>query len=1271
MIMTAFRGFLTRLSQGTLGAAAMAAALLILSGPLSAQVQVTTQHNDNFRTGQNLSETILTPAVVSSSQFGKIFSVVVDGKVYGQPLYMPNVTIPGKGVHNVVYIVTEHDSVYAWDADSNTGQNSAPLWAVSFISPAHGITTVSSSDINCSSVGPEVGITATPVIDPSNNTMYILAQTKENGNFVHRLHALDITSGAEKFGGPVVIQASYPGTGDGSQGGMINFDPLNHLARSGLLLSNGNIFIAWASNCDDDPYHGWLMAYDESNLHQTAVWMASPNGRRGGIWTSGAGLSADAAGNVYIPIGNGTFDTSGQVSDFGDSIVKLTLNGNQLTATDYFTPYNQANLDNADADVGSGGALMLPDQSGSHVHELIEAGKEGSIYVIDRDNMGHYNPNDNSQIVQNITNQISGIFGIPAYWNNNVYFGSGGFHLQAFSLTDGLLSSTPTSQSPTNLGYPGTTPSVSANGNSDGIVWAIQSANRLNNGYEVLHAYDATDLNVELYSSLENPQRDNPGPVVHFTVPTIANGKVYVGSNQLLSVYGMLSQEPPASAPTFTPSPGDYTSTQSLVLADSTPSATIYYTTDGSTPTTSSPVYTAPIIVSQTTTIKAIATAPGYLQSTVASGVITILSGGGGAINFGNGFAPALSLVGNAQLNGTRLRLTDGHQSEAGAMWYTTPVNVQSFSQDFSIQLTNANGDGMAFVIQNVGSVSLGPGGAGLGYGATSPGGPAGIPTSLAVKFDLYSNYGEGPNSTGMYVDGESPTVPAVDMRGSGIDLHSGHVLNVHMDYDGAILSLRITDTVTGHMFSYSWPIDIPSTVGGSTAYIGFTGGSGGGTAIQEVLNWTFTPSGPSYPNGFSSDGLSLSGGATRSGSHLRLTDGSPGRIASAWYGTPVNVQAFAQDFNFQITNPQGDGMTFVIQRAGTNVVGPGGGGLGYGASSPNGTPGIPNSVAVKFDIYDNFGEGRNSTGLYTQGASPTIPAIDMTDSGVYLRNGDMFNVHMTYDGSTLSMVLTDTVTQQSFSNSWPIDIPATVGGTTAYVGFTAASGGAGSIQEVLNWTFVSPAAISYGNGFTSTGLNFKGNAKLNGSRLQLTDGSPSERASAWYKSRVNVQSFTQDFDLQLSNPHGDGMTFVIQNAGSGVLGPGGAGLGYGATSPTGAPGIGHSLAVKFDIYSNFGEGKDSTGLYTNGASPTIPAVDMTGSGIDLRRGNVLHVHMTYDGTTLTMQITDTVTMQSFQASWTIDIPATVGGSTAYLGFTGSSGSSTAIQEVLNWTYVP
>ena len=291
--------------------AAIVGILLAIPAGLVGQVTVTTERNDNLRTGQNVSEAVLTPANVASANFQKLFSRDVDGYVYAQPLYVPNVNIPGKGVHNVVYIATENDSLYAFDADSNTGNNFNPLWQVTFINPSNGITPISDSDINCDgAVYPQVGITSTPVIDLSSNTIYVLVETKENGNFFHRLHALDITTGQERSGSPVVIAGSVPGTGAGSSGGVLNLIlSCNSIAPDCCLPAEAISFIAWASNCDNPPFHGWVMSFNKATLQRNGIWASTANGSNGGVWMSGSGIATDGRGSVYFATGNGTFDS--------------------------------------------------------------------------------------------------------------------------------------------------------------------------------------------------------------------------------------------------------------------------------------------------------------------------------------------------------------------------------------------------------------------------------------------------------------------------------------------------------------------------------------------------------------------------------------------------------------------------------------------------------------------------------------------------------------------------------------------------------------------------------------------------------------------------------------------------------------------------------------------------------------------------------------------------------------------------------------------------
>ncbi len=510
----------------------------------SSSASVTTYHNDNSRSGANVAETILTPFNVNAGQFGKLFSYSVDGDVYAQPLYLPNVRVVGKGVHNVVYIATENDSVYAFDADSNAGANSSPLWHASFINPGAGITPVSNLDVSCNDISPKVGITGTPVIDPGSGTLYVVAKTKENGSFVQRLHALDVTSGAEKFGGPVVIQAQVRGTGQGAKGGMVSFDPLGANQWPGLLLQNGLVYVAWASHCDNVLYHGWVIAFNATTLATTGVWNATPNGQAGGIWQSGGAPAADSAGNVYFATGNGDFTANTAGLDFGDSILKLSSPSNGTIAVgDYFHPLDEAGLNAADNDLGSGGVLLLPAQpSGSpHQHLLIQSGKEGTIYLIDRDNIGKFNGTNNSQIVQSLPGALGPVLSTPGWWNNTVYFAAKTDVLKAYSFNSstGLLASVPSSESITFFNPPGATPSISANGSTNAVVWVVQTDQFQSGSPAVLHAYDATNL-TKLYDSSQNPNRDNPGPAVISVVPTVVNGKVYVGARSQLSVYGLL-----------------------------------------------------------------------------------------------------------------------------------------------------------------------------------------------------------------------------------------------------------------------------------------------------------------------------------------------------------------------------------------------------------------------------------------------------------------------------------------------------------------------------------------------------------------------------------------------------------------------------------------------------------------------------------------------------------------------------------------------------------
>ena len=503
----------------------------------SAGTDVTTYHNDVGRTGQNTTETILTQANVNMTTFGLLRNLAVDGLVDAEPLYLSQLSVAGTA-HNVVFIVTEHDSVYAFDSDTG-----AQLWKVSLL--GSGETT--SDDRGCGQVTPEIGITSTPVIDRTagaHGILYAVAMSKNGSTYFQRLHALDITTGAELEGGPVTVQATYPGTGDNSSGGQVVFDPKQYNERAALLLLNGVIYTGWASHCDFSPYTAWIMGYNQTTLAQTSVLNLTPNGNEGSIWQSGGGLAADAQGNIYALIANGTFDTALDANgfpnqqDYGNGYVKVSTAGGTLKVADYFNMSNTVNESGGDVDLGSGGAMVLPDLAygtASTLNLAVGAGKDGNLYVVNRNNMGKWNANSNN-VYQELPGAVpNGVWGVPAYFNSTVYYCDQGGTLKSFSIANGKLSTTPV-QTGASFTYPGVLPSVSANGSSNGIVWAIE-----NTGNAVLHAFAANDLTQELYNSDQASNgRDHFGSGNKFITPMIADGKVFAATTNSVAVFGLL-----------------------------------------------------------------------------------------------------------------------------------------------------------------------------------------------------------------------------------------------------------------------------------------------------------------------------------------------------------------------------------------------------------------------------------------------------------------------------------------------------------------------------------------------------------------------------------------------------------------------------------------------------------------------------------------------------------------------------------------------------------
>ncbi|HXO62067.1 MAG TPA: chitobiase/beta-hexosaminidase C-terminal domain-containing protein [Candidatus Acidoferrales bacterium] len=715
------------------------------------------------------------------------------------------------------------------------------------------------------------------------------------------------------------------------------------------------------------------------------------------------------------------------------------------------------------------------------------------------------------------------------------------------------------------------------------------------------------------------------------TIRALATASGMTTSATQSATYTIESQ---VATPTFSPGQGSYPSAQAVSISTTTSGATIYYTTNGTTPTTSSSVYSGPITVSATETLKAIATESGFFNSNVATAAYTIgSSGGGGGVSFANGFTTNSMVVnGNAALTPPTLSLTTTSPTfQASSAWFPTVVNIQNFTTDFNFQTPAGTGtaDGLTFTLQNDprGTTAIGGAGGNLGYGLNTT-------NSVAVKFDLYNNNGEGSDSTGLYLNGASPTTPAVDMTGSGIDLHSGDIFHVHMTYDGTNLVMTITDASTNGTFMHTWtPVDIPKAVGGSngpsnTALAGFTGATGGFTANQNILSWTmtsgtgsggtvatptFNPAAGTYPG---TQTVTLSD--TTSGATIFYTlDGSqPGTSAGGstqQYSGPLTVSS-TETIKALAT---ASGMTTSATQSAT-----------YTIESQVATPTFSPAA-----------------GSYPS-AQPV--SISTSTSGA--------NIYYTTDGSTPTTAST------------PYSGPITVSASETLKAIAAATGFVNSNVAIAAYTIGSSGGggVSLGSGFTTNSMVVNGNAALTAPTLSLTTTSPQfQAASAWFPTALNVQKFTTDFTFQLSagSSTADGFTFAIQNNLTTTIGGSGGGLGY--------LNIPNSVAVKFDLYSNAGEGTDSTGLFTNGQDPTMPAVDMTSSGVDLHSGHKFSVHIVYDGTNLTMTITDTTNPSlTFTNTWMqVNIPGTVGANTAFVGFTGGTGGFTANQSVLGWTY--
>ncbi len=991
-----------------------------VSAQSSTPVPVLTWRYDLTHAGQNTQETSLTPANVASNAFGKLFSLSVDDHLFAQPLYVPNLKMSDGQVHNVLFVATENDSIYAFDADVKGN----PIWHISLATTAHGAssgaTAVPQGDVAPSQdIGPNIGVTGTPTINLTTNTMYLVANTKEGGQYFSRLHAIDIITGAEQAGSPISITATVAGTGGGNSGGQISFSPLWDNQRPALNYFNGYVYIAYSSHGDISPWQGWLFAYDATTLKQTAAICLDPDDNGASVWGSGAGMPIDtnvSGGRMFVVTGNGGRSTPFQAnSDYGESVIAFNLANGQLTPTDEFSAFNYGTLNYWDWDQGAGGVLMLPDQPGAYPHMLITAGKEGRITVLNRDNLGGYasGASSNTNALQDITvssiEQGQGFWGTAAYWNGNVYVWAGGDIPQnngvpnvgmAFKLNNGILGTTPSSQTTFTSAYPGPTFSISSNGTQDGILWAVKADQFNSGGPAVLYAFDPDDLSNILYES-DTKSSDAAGPANKFSVPVVTNGKVYVAAYREVDVYGLLNTTPTAAAPVITPDGGAFSSSQSVTLSSATTNATIFYTLNGTTPTTSSTQYTGPITISADTTLRAIATASGDAQSNMSSATFTFSSQTPPV-----SFSPAAGTYTNAQT----VTLSD---SDANATIYFT-----------------TNG------------------------------------TSPSASSNPYS----GPIQVAV-----SETIKAI-----AIDPASSN-----------------SNIITASYIIQS-----------------------GGTAIN-------------FGAGFSSpQGLTFNGSAAAANNNqIELTNGGPNQGGSVFWNSPINVQAFTTNFEFQIANAQGNGFTFTIQNVGPTALGGDSSGLGYG--------GIPKSIAVKFNFYNYDGEGSDSTGLYTNGQAPVTPTVDISPSGIELNSGDAIQAQIVYDGTTLTLNLHDTVTNDKFTSSWPISITQIVGGNTAYVGFTGGTSSLSSSQEFLSWTYTAqavPPAFAPAAGTYNAAQNVALSSQTaDASIYYTTDGSTPTAASNLYSAPIAVAASETIKALAISNTMGASSVasaaYVIQNA--------------------------------------------------------------------------------------------------------------------------------------------
>jgi hypothetical protein len=1271
-------------------------------------VDVLTFHYDPLLSGNDTNEQDLVPATLNATNFGRLFTKPVDGQIYAEPLYKHNVMIGGMP-HDVAFVVTEHDGVYAFDVPADKdAPPGAVLWSRSFVDPANGITSVPSADTS-GNIFPEYGITGTPVIDPATNTMYFVTQTKEVRNnvahYVDKLHAIDITTGQDRattasvtIGDSLADDVTHvtsimvPGMGDGTQGGVVKFNAHRELQRPALTILNGIVYVGWAGYNDQRPYHGWITGYQASDLSLQKVFTPSPNAGGGGIWESGGGFGTDGT-FLYLAVGNNFRETGGPPGfdptsgNYAESVLKLDprATGQTLAVADYFTPFNWQALDNADLDLGSGGTMLLPDSVGStaHRHLIVETGKTGRLYLIDRDNMGHFNANQDN-IVQELYltgQQSSGVWGNPAYVQVNattglIYYHGSGDVGRAIQISNATLTydvNSAITKTMEAFGYPGGQPLLSSNGTANAIMWDLRVDTSPN---AVLHAYNANNLGLELYNSSQTSRRDLPGGGVKFTTPTVTNGRVLVGNASSFSVYGLFATHTTAPAvPANLVGMGISDTQAQLTWTNPTSNTStgikVERSTDGTT-------FTQIAVVGRNDT--------SFLDTGLSPGTLYYY----------------------------RIRATN----QIGDSAYTSTVSAPTRIVTPVLTVTNVCSC----------EIDL----------SWTPSGNDHYTLERAFQMGTYQTIASNlPISQTSYQDTD-PTI----LANPGTYHYRLTAFN-HMPDESAIANL-VSAANAQVVIDHSTPAD-------------------GGFVNHDDLTANSTPAGRS---------LFVSGLA-------RLTDAGGSEAGTIFSNTKANITNFTTTFDFRFsegTVPRADGITFIIQGDSPLALGSLGGGLGYG--------GIHNSVAIKFDLFNNSGdpsEGPPSTGIFTDGRDPIIrqpglPAdvpdisIDLRPSGVQLDNQRIKRVTLSYNGTVLHEDLLDTVTGDHFTHDYTVDISRFVGGDTAYVGFGGGTGGLTAISDIQNWTYTpgpqvlpaTPGAAQVTNvasnavdiawtcnsanetgfiierapsaggpfqeiartmspryhdagltsgfyfyriraynaqgasapsknalatvGGNSTFINhsagFASHADLasntdTGTRpvfvngiTRLVDGGLGEGGSVWTQTpgtagKVPISFLDTTFTLRQVPVTGaaDGLTFAIQNSTNGTHALGGLGGGLGYT------GITPSVAIYFDLY-NGGNHNPRTGLLMNGSGTPGDSRSLAGI-INLGSGHPLQVHLTYDSGTLSEVLTDTTTGAMFSTTYTVNIPNIVGGGgQAYVGFTAATGGETAVMDVLNWTGV-